>query len=84
MTSRSQITLESELQRRARKRAAEQGISFAEYVRRLIAQDLGEGRNKIDPSAVFNLGTSEGSDVARDKDAMIGEAFGAEHQRESG
>ncbi len=84
MTSRSQITLERELQRRARKRAAELGISFAEYVRRLIAQDLGEGQKKIDPSAVFNLGTSNGSDVARHKDAMIEEAFGAERHRESG
>jgi hypothetical protein len=75
MMSRTQIVLDPELQRRARKRAAELGISFAEYVRGLVARDLGARDKKTDPSSIFDLGDSGGSDVARDKDRMIGEAI---------
>ena len=78
MMARTQITLDPEVQRRARERAAHLGISFAEYIRRLVIRDLGESRPPADPSAVFNLGNSGGSDVARDKAAMIGEALEAE------
>lgn len=81
MTSRTQVTLDPEMQRRARKRAAQLGISFAEYIRRLVARDLGKPTQKIDPSVVFNLGSSGGADVARDKDALVGEAVAAERHR---
>ena len=37
--ARTQITLEPEIQRRARQRAGDLGVSFAEYVRRLVARD---------------------------------------------
>ncbi len=75
MMSRTQISLESELQRRARKRAGDLGVSLAEYIRRLVARDLGSSRPASDPSAAFDLGTSGGSDVARNKKAMLAEAF---------
>jgi hypothetical protein len=75
MMSRTQITLDPETQRRAQKRASELGISFAEYVRSLVARDLGGARKAPVPSAVFDLGSSGGSDIARNKDAMIGEAL---------
>jgi hypothetical protein len=75
MMSRTQLTLDPELQRRARTRAAELGISLAEYFRRLVARDLESPRRKADPSVVFDLGNSGMSDVARDKDRMIGEAI---------
>jgi hypothetical protein len=75
MMSRTQITLDSELQKRARKRAAELGISLAEYVRSLVSRDLGSRGRRADPSSVFDLGDSGGGDVARDKDRMIGEAI---------
>jgi hypothetical protein len=75
MMSRTQITLDLEIQRRAQKRASELGISFAEYVRSLVARDLGGARKAPARSAVFDLGSSGGSDIARNKDAMIGEAF---------
>ncbi len=78
MAYRCQITLDPETQRRARERASQQGISFAEYVRRLLARDLGEGARRTDPSAVFALGNSGGSDVARKKDSMVGEAVSAD------
>ena len=67
MMSRTQITLEQELQRRARERAAGMGISLAEYIRRLVSRDLEAPTQQADPSAVFNLGASDGTDVAREK-----------------
>ena len=77
MMSRVQISLESEDYRRARVRAAELGISLAEYVRRLVARDLGEPEKPVEVSALFDLFDSGGSDIARDKDWMIGEAVEA-------
>jgi hypothetical protein len=84
MTVRSQITLDPETQRRAHAKAAELGISFAEYVRRLVAQDLGEPKPKADISIVFDL-VDEGlpTDIARDKDKLIGEAVWDEYLRET-
>ena len=77
MMSRSQITLAAEMQRRARQRASDLGVSLAEYIRRLVARDLGSPRATADPAAVFDLGASHGSDVARNKNAMVLEAFAA-------
>jgi hypothetical protein len=84
MTARTQITMEPTLQRRAHERAAELGISFAEYVRRVVTRDLGEGEGSADVSMVFDLvqGGPE-TDVARNKDRMVGEAVSAEHDRET-
>jgi hypothetical protein len=42
MNIRTQIAMDPTLRRRARARAAELGISFSEYVSRLVAQDLGD------------------------------------------
>jgi hypothetical protein len=75
MMSRTQITLDPEIQRRARRRANDLGMSLAEYVRRLVARDLGSAQTKADPISVFDLGSSGGSDIAKGKDAMIAEAF---------
>ena len=75
MMSRTQITLEPEIQRRARQRASDMGVSLAEYLRRLVARDLGGAQPRAKPSLVFDLGASGGSDVAAKKDAMIAEAF---------
>ncbi len=74
MTSRTQITLDRELQRRAREKADAQGISFAEYVRQVIANDVGPPA-RPDISIIFDLGGSEETDVARDKDEMLAEAI---------
>lgn len=71
---RTQVSLDPELHRRARERAADLGISLAEYVRRLLARDLTAPRAAADPSIVFDLGDSGGSDVARHKDRYSGEA----------
>jgi hypothetical protein len=74
MMSRTQITLESEMQRRARRRASDLGVSLAEYVRRLVARDLGHFQTSGNVERIFDLGRSRGADVARDKDKVIAEA----------
>jgi hypothetical protein len=85
MNVRTQITLDPELQRRAHAKAAELGISFAEYMRRLVTQDLGAPKPKADISAVFDLGASgEPTDIARDKDRTLGEAEWEEYLRKTG
>ena len=85
MNARTQITLDSETRRRAHAKAAELGISFAEYIRRLVADDLGEPKPKTDISVVFDLGASaEPTNVARDKHGMIGGAAWDDHLRSVG
>jgi hypothetical protein len=84
MNARTQITIDPEMQRRAHAKAAALGISFAEYVRRLLAQDLDDAKRKVDVSLIFDL-VDEGlpTNIARDKDKMVGEAVWKEHQRET-
>ena len=85
MNARTQITMDLETQRRAQAKAAELGISFAEYIRRLVTDDLGAPKRKADISIVFDLGASgEPTDIARDKDKMIGEAVWQEYLRKTG
>ena len=85
MNPRTQITIDPEMQRRAHAKAAALGISFAEYVRRLLAEDLGEAKRNVDVSLVFDL-IDEGprTNIARDKDKMLGEAVWKEHQPKTG
>ena len=85
MRARTQITIDRDLLRRAQAKAAELGISFAEYVRRLVAGDLGKRKPKADISIVFDL-VDEGpvTDIARDKDKMIGEAAWQNYLRKVG
>jgi hypothetical protein len=68
---RTQISLDPELQSQARRRAGELGISFARYIRDLVARDLARPRSSADPSLIFDLGASGGVDVARDKDRLV-------------
>lgn len=79
--ARTQITLDPEMQKRARKRAAQLGVSLAEYIRRLVALDLGGPRSTVSPSSVFDLGDSGDSDVAHSKDVMVGDAIAAARTR---
>ena len=75
MMSRTQVTLDQEMQRRARRRASDLGVSLAEYFRRLVARDLAGTQRTANVERIFDLGSSGGSDVAREKDAMVGEAI---------
>lgn len=74
MVARTQVTLDRDVHRRARERADQLGISFAEYVRRLVADDLSDGIAAADRDAIFDLFDSGGSDVAAEKDSMIAAA----------
>lgn len=77
--------MDPELQKKAQRKAADLGISFAEYVRRVVSEDLGEPKRKVDVSILFDLGASgEPTDIARDKDKMIGEAVWEDHLRSIG
>jgi len=81
MMVRTQITLSGEAHRAAKLRAAELGLSLAEYIRRLVTRDLGEQRAPDDVTEIFDLFDSGGSDVARHKDAYVHAAVAAEHER---
>jgi hypothetical protein len=80
MSVRIQTRINPEMRWRAQARAAELGISFADYIRRLLAQDLGETKRKVDIFAIFDL-IDEGpqTNIAADKDKMIGEAVWQQH-----
>ncbi len=76
--TRTVISIERDLYERARERAEELGVSFAELVRQLLTEKLGEPRRAVDPSVIFDLGRSTTpTDIAKDKDALIGEAVDA-------
>lgn len=81
MVQRTQITLDPEQHRRARERAAELGVSLAEYIRTLVHHDLSEERATYDASAIIGLGDSGGSDVARKKQEYLGDAVDARQHR---
>ena len=90
MRIRTQITIDSDLLRRARVKAARLDISISEYIRRLIAADIADRERKTDSgkrdiSMVFDLCASgEPTDIARDKDEMIGEAVWQNYLRKVG
>jgi hypothetical protein len=54
---------------------------MAEYVRSLVARDLGEEKPAADVEAIIGLGDSGGSDIARHKDEYLGDAVDALHSR---
>jgi hypothetical protein len=90
MTARVAVRLDPDVRRRAHARAALLGISFAEYVRRLVRNDLGDQQparqaNRPDISCMFDL-VQDGppTNIARDKHKMIGEAVWNEYLRKTG
>jgi hypothetical protein len=87
MVVRTQIALKSDTHRRAKRRAAERGISLAEYFRQVVDRDLGEEPKRGDVSAIiglFDTGDSGGSDIANHKEEYIGEAFWQDYLRSTG
>lgn len=81
MMYRTQVLFDEETRKRAARRAAELGLSFSEYVRRVITADVEEQTPTAGPEILFDLGTSSGADVANDKDAMVGAAVTAGRRR---
>jgi len=83
MVVRTQITLDADAHRRAKRRAADLGISLAEYVRQTLDRDLGD-EPKGDISEIFGLFDSGVSDVSSNVDRYLGAAARREHLRETG
>jgi hypothetical protein len=81
MVARTQITLEAEMQRRARQRASELGVSLGEYFRRLVARDLTRPKAATEVDRIFDLGNSGGSDIAKQKNLMIAKSLAAAHSK---
>ena len=78
---RTQIALEPEQHAMVKRKAADLGISMAEYIRRLVECDLERAETRADISAIFGIGNSGGSDIAAEGKRAIGEAIEA-HWRE--
>lgn len=83
MVVRAQVTLDADMHRRAKRRAAERGISFAEYIRQVVDHDLGE-QPKADISAIFGLFESDRSDVSANIEKYLDEAAWNEYLRKMG
>ncbi len=83
MVVRTQVTLDADAHRRAKRRAAERGISFAEYIRQVVDRDLGE-QPKGDISEIFGIGDSGRSDISSNVDKYLGESLRKEYLRETG
>ena len=85
-----QITLEIEETdlERARKAAEAQGVATETYLRQLIADNLpisrGRRPQQIFLAKIFGMGSSaEPTDIAKDKDKLLGEAVSEEYARET-
>lgn len=74
---RTQIALEAEKHALVKQKAASLGITMAEYIRRLVDQDLAGGTINADPSAIIGIGRSGGSDIAAEGQAAVAEAVAA-------
>jgi hypothetical protein len=81
MATRLIVTLDPEQHRRAKQKAEAEGVSLAEYIRRLVVRDLGEERTPADVTSVFGLFDSGGSDVGTHKDAYVAQAVDARSSR---
>lgn len=85
MMVRTQIALDDEQHRRAKRRAAELNVSLAEYVRRAVRHDLGEPeRPGADISEIFGLGASGRADISGNKDRYLGQSLWREHLEKTG
>lgn len=74
---RTQIHLESEQHALIKRKAADLGVSMAEYIRRLVERDLNQTGSSSDISVIFGIGDSGGSDIAVDRKGATAEAIAA-------
>lgn len=78
---RTQIALESEQHALVKRKAADLGISMAEYIRRLVERDLQQTGTGTGISAIFGIGDSGGSDIAVDRKSATADAIAARAAR---
>ena len=74
---RTQIALETEKHALVKRKAADLGISMAEYIRRLVERDLQQAGPRADISDIFGIGDSGGSDIAVNRKGATAEAIAA-------
>ena len=88
MTIHISIPLEPDEMHRASEAARAQGVTVEDYLRRLVSNHLptiAAPVAKADVSILFDMfETDEPTDIARDKDKMVGEAVWKEHLRKTG
>jgi hypothetical protein len=87
MTEHVTIALNEEELKWARLAAAELELTLEDYLRTIVIDMLPPPRTgpRADVSRIFGIGaTAEPTDIARDKDKMIGEAVWQEHLRKTG
>ena len=68
---RTQIALNPEQHAGVKRKASEMGISMAEYIRRLVDQDLAAAPTHPDLASVIGLFDSGGSDIAAERAEAI-------------
>jgi hypothetical protein len=71
---RTQIALDPRQHALVKQKAASLGISMAEYIRRLVDDDLASVEPAASPSAIVGLGASGGSDIAREGKGAVAAA----------
>ena len=71
---RTIITMPDHLHAQAKQRAAELGISFAEFTRRLFEKELSMPVPQGDIDSVCGMVTGTPFDMARDGERIVGEA----------
>lgn len=71
---RTIITLPDHMHARAKQRAAELGISFAEFARRLFEKEFAAAAPQGDIDAICAMVTGTSFDMARDGERIVGEA----------
>ena len=72
---RTMIVLTDNQHALAERKAAQQGISLSEYIRRLVDRDLEEAAPEQSITALFGLFDDGGSNIRANKHQMIGEAI---------
>ena len=77
---RTHIELEAEQYALIERKAADLGISMAEYIRRLVERDLRRAAAGADISNIFGIGEF-GGDIAVDRKAATAEAIAANIRR---
>lgn len=71
---RTQIALDDESHAQAKRKAARLGITLAEYIRRLVDQDLAGVEPQASPSIIIGIGRSGGSDIAHQPRRAVADA----------
>ena len=79
---RIHIDLETEQHALAKRKAVDLGISMAEYIRRLVEQDLAQKGPNSDISAIFGIADSGGSDIVVDRKTTTAEAIAARNAQQ--